>query len=651
MELGEGGFSKSEVIGTGAVPHANKNTNTQAGENWNSMSVHGMTQKTTSTVEEASERLFRNESKVKVEKTANDALLSTLPTETLRFLKKRRKLNSFEKVPLTIYREQQLRAIFNGLDFDKMGTIHLDLVKDAANYAEEKLKPKKGEPVFKNIQRMFEAMDEDGNGDGEVDFHEFTIAMTGSATSTIDSASEYDVERLTKRFIEYANITQREIAIANTEAHFGPDGTMTPASALGTTETNDGASVPMSARSAGTHNTAATSGSASTLHISGESYDADKLDHFRKCFQVFNSRATDESVEEEINNYYELKGVKRIKTSGTKDATKSEVSGKKERFRTADELEAERQQEALRRMPQFKNKALKTQALLDGFLAGVNEFSQTEVSPAFMMRKATETRSAAAAAATLASEECSLAEASHAESTQAEPEDDEDAPIGLVTVVLTAEQECLKREEEFNAMQKQRARIRLSEANAAMNDLDMIENQMRWNEELKYKKNISRKPWIDLASRGSIPKYSDAANRKPTLIPLNDDKVIRTQMKRMIATRTQIKELKLKHKTHGSGHGSRSGSIGGQGEGDFIADAASLAWQSVGNESSAVFSEGSIDLGRVPNMRERPVKKLDIYGKEVRINFNHASGAQAAAVGNHPKKQKKKVRLPVDYVA
>ena len=83
MELGEGGFSKSEVIGTGAVPHANKNTNTQAGENWNSMSVHGMTQKTTSTVEEASERLFRNESKVKVEKTANDALLSTLPTETL----------------------------------------------------------------------------------------------------------------------------------------------------------------------------------------------------------------------------------------------------------------------------------------------------------------------------------------------------------------------------------------------------------------------------------------------------------------------------------------------------------------------------------------------------------------------------------------
>jgi len=100
----------------------------------------------------AFDRLYKNSQKVKVEKTANDALLTTLSARTLRFLKKRRKATSFEKVPLTYYRERQLRAIFNGLDFDKMGTIHLNLVKDAANYAEEKLKPKKGEPVFKNIQ-------------------------------------------------------------------------------------------------------------------------------------------------------------------------------------------------------------------------------------------------------------------------------------------------------------------------------------------------------------------------------------------------------------------------------------------------------------------------------------------------------------------
>jgi hypothetical protein len=134
-----------------------------------STSVHGASVKTHSTVETVSDRLFNNEKKTKKVKTADDALLSSLPTDSLRWIKKRRKINSFEKVALTHFRERQLRNIFRGLDFDGMGTIHLDLVKDAANYAEEKLRPKKGKPVFTNIQGMFAAMDEDG--DGTVDFH------------------------------------------------------------------------------------------------------------------------------------------------------------------------------------------------------------------------------------------------------------------------------------------------------------------------------------------------------------------------------------------------------------------------------------------------------------------------------------------------
>ena len=157
------------------------------------------------------ERLCKREKKNKVVRTADDALLSTLPTATLKFLKARRKVNSFEKVPLTYYRERQLRSIFRGLDFDGMGDIHLDLVKEAADYAEEKLKPKRGQPVFTNVRGMFEAMDEDG--DGTVDFHEFTIAMTGSSSSTMDRATEHDVERLTARFLEFANIKKRERAV------------------------------------------------------------------------------------------------------------------------------------------------------------------------------------------------------------------------------------------------------------------------------------------------------------------------------------------------------------------------------------------------------------------------------------------------------
>lgn len=176
-----------------------------------STSVVGASTKTHSSVETVTDRLFHSEKKVKKAKTANDALLSSLPTDSLRWIKKRRKINSFEKVALTYFRERQLRTIFRGLDFDGMGTIHLDLVKDAADYAEEKLRPKKGKPVFVNVRGMFEAMDEDG--DGTVDFHEFTIAMTGSSKSAMDNATEQDVEKLTRRFIEFANIRRRERAV------------------------------------------------------------------------------------------------------------------------------------------------------------------------------------------------------------------------------------------------------------------------------------------------------------------------------------------------------------------------------------------------------------------------------------------------------
>ena len=178
----------------------------------NSTSVMGASDKTHDSIVTVTERLYRNNSNRKKQvKTANDALLSSLPTDSLRWIKKRRKINSFEKVALTHFRERQLRDIFQGLDFDGMGTIHLDLVVGAANYAEEKLRPKKGKPVFTNIQGMFTAMDEDG--DGTVDFHEFTVAMTGSSKSTMDNATEQDVEKLTKRFIEYANIRRRERAV------------------------------------------------------------------------------------------------------------------------------------------------------------------------------------------------------------------------------------------------------------------------------------------------------------------------------------------------------------------------------------------------------------------------------------------------------
>lgn len=177
-----------------------------------STSVVGASIVTHDSIATVTDRLYRNVKKAVVKKTANDALLSSLPTDSLRWIKKRRKINSSEKVALTHFRERQLREIFRGLDFDEMGTIHLDLVKEAANYAEVKLKPKKGKAVFTNIQELFAAMDT--SGDSQIDFNELVSALCGSTKSAMDNATEQDVEMLTLRFIEYADIRRRERAVA-----------------------------------------------------------------------------------------------------------------------------------------------------------------------------------------------------------------------------------------------------------------------------------------------------------------------------------------------------------------------------------------------------------------------------------------------------
>ena len=475
----------------------------------------------------ASERLFRNKQKIKVEKTANDALLTTLSAETLRFLKKRRNASSFEKVPLTLYRERQLRAIFKGLDFDKMGTIHLDLVKDAANYAEAKLKPKRGQPVFNNIQKMFEAMDEDG--DGTVDFHEFTIAMTGNAKSTMDTASEYDVERLTKRFIEFANIRKRERALNKIESHMDGVGSVVAGRSVTDTSTDSVSNAQLAATHVHEKITKTLVDDDDSVGVVGPSYDADKMDSFRTCFAVFNSRVTDESIEEETRKYYEMKGIKRKPPlSGTaglglKNMGAATTMSTTELSRSAS-------------VPNFKTQAVKTQDLLDSFLTEVSTFLETPLSPAHRMR-VTERR----LEETLTAEAVQLAAASTMSDHSKPPEPDDMG--SQVIEKLTPWQERIKKETEFLDIQKRRAEERLKKAEADMLDLEVIESAERLHEEQIYLKNIKKKPWMKLPNTCGVPKYSGPI-RKPTLVPLSTDKVLGTELRMRVQTRKEIQNMK-----------------------------------------------------------------------------------------------------------
>lgn len=104
-----------------------------------------------------------SETKHRPPKTADDAIVSALPSDTLRWIKKRRQHNCKMKVAMTHHRETQLRDIFRGLDYTEDGEIDLNNLKSASAYVEESLKGQNGDKL-NNLQEMFAAMDDDGNG-------------------------------------------------------------------------------------------------------------------------------------------------------------------------------------------------------------------------------------------------------------------------------------------------------------------------------------------------------------------------------------------------------------------------------------------------------------------------------------------------------
>ena len=153
-------------------------------------------------------RFLGPKTKFRCEKSADDAILTTLPGETIRWIKQHREVDSQYKIPMSHFRERQLRLMFKGLDFEHRDAIDLCEFKNAIKYVQENTKHRA--QVFDNLQAIFTAMDEDG--DGNVDFQEFTTAINGNGSS-INKLSEYDFERLQLKFLEYSIIKKRKFIL------------------------------------------------------------------------------------------------------------------------------------------------------------------------------------------------------------------------------------------------------------------------------------------------------------------------------------------------------------------------------------------------------------------------------------------------------
>jgi hypothetical protein len=454
-----------------------------------STSVVGASLKTHSSYVDVTERLHQNQKRgERKAKTADDALLSSLPSDALRWIKKRRKINSFEKVVLTHFRERQLRDIFRGLDFDGMGTIHLDLVKDAANYAEEKLRPKRGKPVFTNIQGMFAAMDEDG--DGTVDFHEFTIAMTGSSTSQMDNATEQDVDKLTRRFIEFANIRRRERAVEGVNlpmsvVHALRKGTSSEASPAATSSTT----AKPEARGPKKEKHEVLSSSSSLPHLPISEPDGARFHHFRTLFSI-GVKVSDDEDESTIRAEVEKKA---------KNAAQSNASVE----RTAKDVLLQKFYDEMHR--------IKTEEL-----ARLKNVVTTAI---------TTTATTAATTTNTGGTEQSLATAPETAATATEEE------VTLTVEEVTAASE---REQEMEETQKRVNDLRLQQDLEAKRDPEVREMLERIADERKYARSIKATPWLP-------PVAVSAVVGKPTLVPQRESPV-----KHELQTRLKVKK-EVKH--------------------------------------------------------------------------------------------------------
>lgn len=167
-------------------------------------------------IEETVHRLYTTP-KISEKKQENgeDSIVSDLPSETLRWIKKRRHFESDQKVVVSHFRDKQLREMFQSLDYKNEGALDLQELTEAVEYVQEKTKHIKGLEAFQNIQELFAAMDD--NGDGTVDLQEFTKAMTGTEKSAFDQASEYDIQRLFNYFVEFGEKRQRKQVLTKIE--------------------------------------------------------------------------------------------------------------------------------------------------------------------------------------------------------------------------------------------------------------------------------------------------------------------------------------------------------------------------------------------------------------------------------------------------
>ena len=161
----------------------------------------------------------------------NDVIVSSLTDATLRYLKKRRNINSTHRIAISSGREKQLRNIFNGLDFNSKGYIDLNVFKMVVKHAEERGFSLQVQDLIKEVELTFRHSEgfikfkdsyntKTNKQTYLISFYEFMTTMIGSTNSIIDTASEDEIGKLQYCFADYSNTIKRENANNHLKAQY-----------------------------------------------------------------------------------------------------------------------------------------------------------------------------------------------------------------------------------------------------------------------------------------------------------------------------------------------------------------------------------------------------------------------------------------------
>ena len=134
--------------------------------------------------------------------------VSFLTPDAISWMNKRRPNASNMKTHVNPSRVLQLRAVFNGLDFDGSGELTLEELKEAVDFVSKNTDG--GPPLFEDPEKMkqfFKDMDADGSG--AIDFQEFLVGMTSSG----NGEGSKDNNRMQEAFYKFATQHRRTLIL------------------------------------------------------------------------------------------------------------------------------------------------------------------------------------------------------------------------------------------------------------------------------------------------------------------------------------------------------------------------------------------------------------------------------------------------------